>query len=153
MQETVLTTSKFQIVEAFYALPGCCVSCGSPNGPALDTGTSTEEGAIVYCIPCAKDLGRSAGLVDPPNEELVPVAESLTRKELDDYLERFASAANDFNTSFAGLLPIVEEPSEPEKSVSAPVKRTRANGQNGDSSLSQESSGLSSSSINAFSIE
>lgn len=146
--------SRFQLIQSFTALPGSCVICGSSTGPAIDTSLSIDYfGAVVFCIPCAKDFGRASGLVDPaPPVEESPVAESVTREEFNELCEtisatlaRIDSANDRINSHVCVVEDSAGETSEPVVSDSGAVSTTE---QDDNSIVRKKSARVSSSASN-----
>jgi len=139
--------TRYSVLDSYPALPGKCISCGGVATPVLDTGISIDYyGAVTFCLLCAKDLGRNAGLVDP-----TPVADSapgITKEELNEALNVLVSGISVFSGTLNLALDAVcsvenseAETSEPEESGE---ESERPAGQAGDFNFSKGSTSLSS---------
>lgn len=97
--------SKFKIIGSYTALPGMCSSCGTSNGPAIDTGLSFDfYGAVVFCGDCARDLGRQAGLIDPgPNDAIVVDYDADFRHEIEEHLNGLSDLVAGLGNYLDGL--------------------------------------------------
>jgi hypothetical protein len=111
--------SKFQLIPSAVAAPGSCVTCGTAEGPFIDFGFLAEfYGAVVFCILCAQDCGRAAGLVDLVEDKSVIELPNWIPSILNDY-EADVNAAmaklrNCFDVGSISVLPSVEDNGESE---------------------------------------
>lgn len=92
--------AKFQVTNSYSATPGNCVGCGNTSGrKVVDTGVSVEfYGVIYFCEECAKDIGRTIGLLDiqiPPEQVII-----ISSKEL----ENATSSVNDAIANMSHLI-------------------------------------------------
>lgn len=105
--------SRFQLLPSAVAAPGSCVTCGTAEGPFIDFGFLAEfYGVVLFCVPCAQDCGRSAGLVDPVEYKPVTALPNWVPSILNDY-EADVNAAmvklrSCFDVDSPSVLPSVE---------------------------------------------
>lgn len=90
-----MTTSRYRVLPRPVRVPGTCKFCGSSKGPVIDTLVEIDfEGSLYICIKCAKEIGRTAGLVDPVLEK-----EEVTNVTGPEVNERFKNGLLDFVAS------------------------------------------------------
>jgi hypothetical protein len=148
--------SRFQLIQTPILAPGSCVTCGGSQGPFIDFGFLSEfYGAVIFCVSCARDCGRSAGLIDRPTVvESAAALPNWVPSILNDY-EADVNAAmaklrNCFNADATSVLPSVEINGESEEesgeSESSDSKELRVASSNSKSISSEGSDGVSSTS-------
>lgn len=130
-----MTTSRFSKLSSYPAAPGCCKVCGDTTRDCIDTGITDDwVGATFFCILCAQDLGRVAGLVDPIIEP--PVAEVVDEDEfiptISDVHNLIAGVEYRLGTSIQDLF----------DQIRCTTAASNAAGQNDNATVSKKSIGI-----------